>query len=96
MPRKVVLPVILAIAHVVPAAAQPATAQPCNPMIDGTYCAEHMSKKPRTTTSDHRWTPIQSIAGDLKPEQDKPATFGAITFGGGQRCVAFFRQHGCN
>jgi hypothetical protein len=92
------------------AGAQTAT-RPCNPVVDGTYCA---------TAASNSTTPIQSLASDLSVGSDppgaidlagaddqpgagdftsggyQPATLGAINFGGsGVNCIGLFRQRSC-
>jgi hypothetical protein len=78
-------------------AAAPARAQPCNPVIDGTYCATQPN--PRLdwgTSSGGYFPPIQGIASDIGPSTDQPATLGAITFRGGRTCIGLFRRGVCN
>jgi hypothetical protein len=73
----------------------PGIAQPCNPVIDGTYCAEFSTRRPDISPS--RLTPMRSIASDISTGQDQPATLGAITFGGnGTRCIGLLRRGSCN
>ena len=73
-----------------------AIAQPCNPAIDGTYCAEQMSKKPSGPTTASRSNP--NLGGDFFSivRENDPASFGAITFGGGSRCIGLLRRSSCN
>jgi|SRR5689334_25083053 hypothetical protein len=69
-------------------------AQTCNPAIDGTYCAEQMGRRPDGTPS--RSNPsIGRDAFSIVRDND-PATFGAITFGGGTRCIGILRRSSCN
>jgi hypothetical protein len=77
----------------------PAMAQPCNPVIDGTYCAEEASRRANRATSPTGLPPIRNIADDFSPGQDpeQPATLGAITFrGNGTRCIGLLRRGACN
>jgi hypothetical protein len=77
----------------------PAMAQPCNPVIDGTYCAEEASRRANVARSPTRLPPIRNIADDFSPGQDpeQPATLGAITFrGNGTRCIGLLRRGACN
>lgn len=78
--------------------------QPCNPIVDGTYCAEQM---PRNRTSSQSGssgggyaTPMRSIGTDLSLGADNvgsPATIGAITFrGGGEKCVGLLFRGRCS
>jgi len=76
-----------------------ATAQPCNPVIDGTYCAEQMPKRSRskaTPRASANMPPMRNIGRDASPSQESPATFGGITFGNtGENCVGFMRRGKC-
>jgi hypothetical protein len=59
--------------------------RPCDPLIDGTYCA-----------SAGNMAPIQSAASDLAIGGDPPATLGAVTFSGdGAACIGLFRRSYC-
>jgi len=71
-------------------------AQPCNPAIDGTYCAEQMSKRPSGAAPASRSNP--NLGGDFFSivRENDPATFGAITFSGGSRCIGLLRRSSCN
>jgi hypothetical protein len=69
-------------------------AQPCNPAIDGTYCAEQMSRRPSSAVT----TSNPNLGGDFFSivRENDPATFGAITFSGGSRCIGLLRRSSCN
>jgi hypothetical protein len=70
----------------------PAQQQPCNPLIDGTYCAS------ADISAGARSMPrIQSLSSDLGiGDGDPPATLGAITFSGsGATCIGLFRRVSC-
>ena len=71
-------------------------AQTCNPAIDGTYCAEQMSKRPGGATATSK--PNPNLDGDFFSivRENDPATFGAITFSGGSRCIGLLRRSNCN
>jgi|SRR5262245_32369063 len=71
-------------------------AQPCNPAIDGTYCAEQMGKRPSGGVTASRSNP--NLGGDFFSivRENDPATFGAITFSGGSRCIGLLRRSNCN
>jgi hypothetical protein len=73
-------------------------AQPCNPAIDGTYCALEPPRRDVPSRPAVTMSPIQSLAGDLSLNQsrDQPATLGAISFQGGSRCVGLLRRAACN
>lgn len=82
------------------ASASAATAQPCNPVIDGTYCAEQMPKRGKSKTtasrSSAKMQPIQNTARDQLPSYDTPATWGGISFSNtGERCVGLMRRGRC-
>ncbi|MGB6662872.1 MAG: DUF3551 domain-containing protein [Xanthobacteraceae bacterium] len=70
----------------------PAQQPPCNPLIDGTYCAS--ANIPAGARSMPR---IQSLSSDLGiGGGDPPATLGAITFSGsGATCIGLFRRVSC-
>jgi len=60
---------------------------PCNPLINGTYCATAGMNPPGS---------IQSLSSDLAGDGNPPATLGAINFSGsGLSCVGLFRQTSC-
>ncbi len=77
---------------------QPAAAQPCNPLIDGTYCATQMprglsaAQPPRVELR-----PIQDL-GSAITGSNSPATIGGITIrgSGGGTCVGLLRRGACN
>ena len=82
--------------------AAPAFAE-CNPVIDGfEYCANEgktarpITRSSSSSTGTSRYAPMQSIGHDLSISPDIPATFGAITFGGGQRCAAGLFRDTCS
>lgn len=64
----------------------PGASQPCNPLIDGTYCASAGSN-----------APIASLSNDLAiGRADPPATLGAITFSAGHNaCIGLFGSSSC-
>jgi hypothetical protein len=74
----------------------PAMAQPCNPVIDGTYCAEQGVRRSGTVPSDGTFGTMQGIARSMTPWEDQPGTLGAITFRGGQTCMGLFRRGSCS
>jgi hypothetical protein len=71
--------------------------QPCNPAIDGTYCATAgIRRTPQIPSTDGRKRDVgfgQTISGAGLYEQ--PATLGAITFGSAERCVGLIRRVSC-
>ena len=80
--------------------AGPGFAQPCNPAIDGTYCASQPdSDLFGVGSSTH---PLNNAQIGLSPAPmqpglyDQPATLGAITFGGGSSCIGLLRRARCN
>ena len=84
---------ILAVTSITSASAQ----QPCNPIIDGTYCATQMPRKPSASAvQDSRFAPMQGISSDFAGERDQPGTLGAISFRGAERCIGLLRRSACN
>jgi len=80
-----------------------ARAQPCNPIVDGTYCAEQMprNRTPASSSSSSGYaTPMRSIGADLSLGPgylEQPATIGAVTFrGNNQSCVGLLFRGRCN
>ena len=76
-----------------PQAQQQPQQQPCDPLIDGTYCATQGGPVYGPSAMPH----IQSMASDLGiGGGDPPATLGAITFSGsGATCIGLFRTVSC-
>lgn len=75
-----------------------AAAQPCNPVIDGTYCASQPGRVAADPSPPSRgsMTPIQGLGGDLVGARDDPATLGAITFrSDGLACIGLLRRGNC-
>src|SRR4051812_39355548 len=92
----IILLTLTAALAVSPAAAQ----QPCNPVIDGTYCAENMSRvrvDDRNRVNDLSSSAVRGLGTDLAVGYDNnPATFGTITFRGtGDRCVGLLFRSSC-
>ena len=85
---------LVTVLAIVPGA--PAPAQPCNPVIDGTYCAEQGVRRSNAGRSDGTFGTMQGIARDIGPWQDQPGTLGAITFRGNQTCMGLFRRGTCS
>jgi len=77
-------------------AQQPTGAQPCNPVIDGTYCATQGGRAFSGSSSSVNMGSIQSLSGDLSLGQDSPATFAGISFSGNTTCLGLLRRAGCN
>ena len=74
-----------------------AAAEPCNPAIDGTYCATQMpARRSNETLKSARITPLPSLGSDLSYSNDQPATFGAIVISGGRKCAGLFMREKCN
>ena len=91
MTARIVLAVILA-----GVLGAPALAEPCNPVIDGTYCATQTIRRDNASrSSGSMLSPIQGIATGIGPP-DQPATLGAITFRGSETCIGLFRRGICN
>ena len=71
-------------------------AQTCNPAIDGTYCAEQMGRRPNAAATASRSNPSLGREAFSIVRDNDPATFGAITFSGGSRCIGLLRRSNCN
>lgn len=82
--------VLLALPHA------PATAAECNPVIDGTYCAEQMPRGGTRSMERSTLRPIQDIGSAMSLNQDSIATFGGISFGSGMTCMGLMRRGSCN
>ena len=71
-------------------------AQPCNPLVDGTYCASAAANSASAAQAVASLGPMQSVSSDLSIGGDPPATLGAITFNGsGLSCIGLFRRTSC-
>lgn len=69
---------------------------PCNPAIDGTYCATAGGgSRVSGAAALSGMAPIQSISSDLAISAQPPATLGGISFSGGSSCIALFRRMAC-
>ena len=88
---------VLTIVIAIPGAA--ASAQACNPVIDGTYCASQPGRTaidPARAVGNAPLSPIQGLGGDLVGPRDDPATLGAITFrSDGAACIGLLRRGNC-
>ena len=73
-----------------------ATAQPCNPVVDGTYCASQAGRSVDSAMRTTSFTPIQGIGQDLSTSREDPVTFGAVTFrGDGTKCIGLLTRGNC-
>ena len=74
-----------------------ASAQPCNPVIDGTFCADASSRSTVSPNPRPTFDSFQSMGQDLSSFGDPPiGTLGAITFkGGGTRCIGLLNRGTC-
>jgi hypothetical protein len=82
----------LSLALHTPAAAQ----QPCNPVIDGTYCATQMPRSPAPSASSRvQMRPIEDIGSSIAISSNSPATLGSISFGRGTDCIGLLRRGAC-
>lgn len=87
---------LVLIAVVVPS---PAQTEPCNPIIDGTYCATQMPKNRSATSPSKGMDPIRPVGGDFdwSGSQETPGTLGSISFrGGGNRCFGTIVRSRCS
>ena len=70
--------------------------QPCNPAIDGTYCASVPIRKPASAASPAASSLSGTLGGAISSgSYDQPATLGAITFSGDSRCIGLLRRMNC-
>jgi hypothetical protein len=72
--------------------------EPCNPVIDGTYCAEQM---PRTRSTPSQSAPMISPLSDLgrsiSGDPSSPGTLGGFSVrSGGTTCMGLLRRGVCN
>jgi hypothetical protein len=77
-------------------AATTAEAETCDRGLYGNLCDSQMRQTNPQRPSSPSMPSIQSIGGDQWSRQDRPATFGAITFQGGKQCVGLLRRASCN
>jgi hypothetical protein len=70
--------------------------QPCNPVIDGTYCATQMPRLPAPSTPSRiQLRPIEDIGSSIATSSNSPATLGGISFGRGTDCIGLLRRGAC-
>ena len=73
--------------------------EPCNPIIDGTYCATQMPKVRSGSTSSNSLRPIEDRS-TLMPSSgisgNPPATLFGLSFQGSESCVGILRRSACN
>jgi hypothetical protein len=71
--------------------------QPCNPVIDGTYCATQMPRAGTSTQSRISMSPIQDIGSAISLGSNSPGTLGGISFrSGGTSCIGLLRRGNCS
>lgn len=74
--------------------------QPCNPIIDGTFCATQMPKKKvNSAYSSDRMRHIQDMSRTMPSNSvgsSQPATLGGISLQGKSRCVGLLRRSDCD
>ena len=79
-----------------PVQQQPATVPPpCNPVVDGTYCATAGGGALGISQSPTTMPAIQSISSDIGIGSDPPATLAGINISGGTTCIGLFRRMSC-
>ena len=70
--------------------------QPCNPVIDGTYCATQMPRGTRLNRREVHQSDPGHREGDLG-ESNSPGTLGGISFrSGGTTCIGLLRRGNCS
>jgi hypothetical protein len=78
-----------------PTQQQSSGAQPCNPVIDGTYCASAGGNAAVVSQSSSGMPAMQSLSSDLGIGGDTAATLGGINISGGSTCIGLFRRMSC-
>ncbi len=77
-----------------------ANAEPCNPIIDGTYCATQMSKKAGATSSSGTGMKAIDDMSSLVPSSavrgGQSGTLVGISFRGKGSCFGLMRRSVCN
>lgn len=74
-----------------------ASSQGCNPVIDGTYCAEQMPRSGSSSRSNVTMNPIQDLGRSISGTPTSPATLGGISVrGSGSTCIGLLRRGACN
>ena len=75
-----------------------ANAEPCNPIVDGTYCATQMPKKVTSSPASSRMRPVEDMSR-LVPSNsvggNQPGTLVGISFQGNGRCFGLLRRSAC-
>jgi hypothetical protein len=72
--------------------------EPCNPIVDGTYCATQMPKNRGYSGSSDRLKPIDNMAGVLPSASvgGSPGTLIGISVQGDRSCFGLLRRSVCN
>ena len=73
-----------------------AVAETCDRALYGNLCEAQVRKPTNQRPPPTSLPPVQSIGNDQWIRQDRPATFGAITFQGGKQCIGLLRRSSCN
>ncbi len=69
--------------------------RPCNPVIDGTHCAEQMPRS-GAAGSNITMNPVRDLGRSISGTPTSPATLGGISFRGGSTCIGLLRRGACN
>jgi hypothetical protein len=95
---RLIAPVIAAVALALALHPLAIAQQPCNPVIDGTYCAEQMPRARTWSPTDRPiMRPIGEISTAVSVGGNSPGTLGGISFGaGGTTCIGLLRRGVCN
>jgi hypothetical protein len=72
-----------------------AIAEPCNPIVDGFYCATQMPKSATATPSRVTMNPIQDFGSAISTNQSSVATLGSISFRDDSTCIGLLRRGSC-
>jgi len=71
--------------------------QPCNPVIDGTYCSSLPSTaKTYDLSTPVTISPVRDLGSAISSRGDSdPGTFAGISFRGGTTCIGLLRRGKC-
>lgn len=72
--------------------------EPCNPILDGTYCATQMPKKRVDSSTGNRLQPLSDMSRTIPSSSvsGPPATLFGLSFQGSSSCVGLFRRSACD
>ena len=96
---RLALPAIAAVAFALALHQSAPAQQPCNPVIDGTYCATQMPRG-RTSASSRPTPmirPVSDFGSAFSTGGDTPGTFAGMSFrSSGSTCIGLLRRGSCS